>query len=117
MPTYEKLKRNIDFIRVYQRGYHRSGRWLVLHAFQRKSNEKDTLPRVGFAVAKKIRSSVERNRMKRLLREVFRLSGINLRPGYDIIVTARWQDSEPDQHALSQELYYLLRKMGLTEEK
>lgn len=88
----------------------------MLHAFQRRGKERDTLPRVGFAVAKKIRSSVERNRMKRLLREVFRLSEISLRPGYDIIVTARWQDPEPDQQTLGKELLYLLRKMELIEE-
>ncbi|MDD2427470.1 MAG: ribonuclease P protein component [Eubacteriales bacterium] len=117
MPTYEKLKRNIDFTRVYRRGQHHSGRYLVLHAFQRKATERDSVSRVGFTVAKKIRSSVDRNRMKRLLRETFRLSAINLRSGYDIIVTARWQDSEPDQEALRKELLYLLRKLELIEER
>jgi ribonuclease P protein component len=116
VPTYEKLKRNIDFTRVYRRGQHYSGRYLVLHAFKRREKEQDALPRVGFAVAKKTRSSVERNRMKRLLREVFRLSEPKLLPGNDIIVTARWQDLEPDQKTLRKELLYLLRKMELTKE-
>ena len=54
--------------------------------------------------------------MKRLLREVFRLSELKLLPGNDIIVTARWQDPEPDQKTLRKELLYLLRKMELTKE-
>lgn len=74
------------------------------------------MPRVGFAVAKKVRSSVERNRMKRVLRETFRLSEVDLHSGYDIILTARWQDPEPDQKTLHKELLYLLRKMELIAE-
>lgn len=54
--------------------------------------------------------------MKRVLRETFRLSEADLHSGYDIILTARWQDPEPDQKTLHKELLYLLRKMELIAE-
>ena len=45
--------------------------------------------RLGFKVSKKLAKAVKRNRIRRLLREGYRLSESNLKSGYDIILAAR----------------------------
>ncbi len=59
---------------------------LVLHVFPRGDEE---APRLGLSVSRKVGGAVERNRVKRLLREAFRLEEPALRPGQDLVVVAR----------------------------
>jgi ribonuclease P protein component len=80
------LSRSADFDRVYRRGRAHGGRDLVVHAFPRGD---DGEPRLGLSVSRKVGGAVERNRIKRLIREAFRLELARLHPGYDIVVVAR----------------------------
>ncbi len=48
-----------------------------------------SLSRLGITVTRRVAGAVGRNRVKRLLREAFRLQGPNLPPGWDIVVIAR----------------------------
>jgi ribonuclease P protein component len=59
---------------------------LVLYVFPR--NEDDT-PRLGLSVSRKVGGAVERNRIKRLLREAFALESERLPAGTDAVVVAR----------------------------
>jgi ribonuclease P protein component len=59
---------------------------LVLYVFPR--GEDDT-PRLGLSVSRKVGGAVERNRIKRLLREAFALEGERLPAGTDAVVVAR----------------------------
>jgi ribonuclease P protein component len=81
-----RLSRSAEFERVYRHGRSSANRHLVLYSFPNAATER---PRVGLSVSRKIGGAVERNRVKRLLREAFASSEAELRPGHDIVVVAR----------------------------
>ncbi|MEA2480899.1 MAG: ribonuclease protein component [Thermoleophilaceae bacterium] len=82
-----RLSRSADFDRVYREGRSHASRHLVVYAFPR--GESDDPPRLGVSVGRKVGGAVERNRMKRLLREAFWAASEELRPGYDFVLVAR----------------------------
>ncbi len=64
-----RLSRSGEFERVYREGRSHASRHLVVYAFPR--GQDDGEPRLGVSVGRKLGGAVERNRMKRLLREAF----------------------------------------------
>ena len=79
------LKRRNDFQRVYRKGRSWANRYFVLYVF-----ESDELAgRVGFAAGKKLGCAVKRNRVKRLLRESYRLHQQELRSGIALLLVGR----------------------------
>ncbi|MGA2320336.1 MAG: ribonuclease P protein component [Solirubrobacteraceae bacterium] len=81
-----RLSRSAEFERVYRQGRSTANRYLVLYSFPNASAER---PRLGLSVSRKVGGAVERNRVKRLLREAFAHAETGLRPGEDIVVVAR----------------------------
>jgi ribonuclease P protein component len=90
-----RLSRSADFDRVFRHGRSQAGRELVLYVFPREGD--DGPPRLGLSVSRKVGSAVERNRVKRLLREAFAGQSDRLPPGTDAVVLAR-----PDAKALAE---------------
>ena len=86
----QRLTRSGDFDRVFRQGTSRGNRFLVLYAFPRgESPEGEGGPRLGVSVGRKVGGAVERNAVKRALREAFWSL-----PGYedearDFVVVAR----------------------------
>src|SRR5215203_7008661 len=83
-----RLSRSGEFERVYREGRSHASRHLVVYAFPRAA-EDDGDPRLGVSVGRKLGGAVERNRMKRLLREAFWASADELQPGHDFVIVAR----------------------------
>jgi ribonuclease P protein component len=81
-----RLSRSADFDRVFRHGRSHAGRELVLYVFPRGEAEQ---PRLGLSVSRKVGGAVQRNRVKRLLREAFVLEGARLPAGTDAVVVAR----------------------------
>ena len=81
----EKLRRPADFDRAYSEGKKVPSSSLVL--FFCPSRQGGT--RLGVSVSKKIGNAVVRNRVKRRLRETFRLNKHGLKKGYDLLLVAR----------------------------
>jgi ribonuclease P protein component len=65
-----------------------ANRHLVLYAFPRADAAADG-PRLGVSVGRKVGSAVERNRVKRVLREAFWADDVNLPEGHDFVIVAR----------------------------
>jgi ribonuclease P protein component len=89
--TRGRLSRSAEFERVYRQGRSTANRHLVLYAF---ANESRDPPRLGLSVSRKVGGAVERNRLKRLLREAFAQAEGRLRSGHDVVLVARPAASE-----------------------
>ena len=81
-----RLSRSADFDRVFRHGRSHAGRELVLYVFPRGEEDE---PRLGLSVSRKVGGAVQRNRVKRLLREAFALESARLPAGTDAVVVAR----------------------------
>ena len=105
-----RLTRSDDFAHVYRAGRSVANKYLVLYYFERvdsrtAAEEAGVGPRVGFSVSKRLGGAVERNRVKRALREAFRLCSQSLNCEMDLVFVARTPIVE------------LLDKSGLQEVK
>lgn len=81
-----RLSRSADFDRVFRHGRSHASRELVLYVFPRREEEQ---ARLGLSVSRKVGGAVQRNRIKRLLREAFALESPRLPAGTDAVVVAR----------------------------
>ena len=83
---HERIKHPDDFRRAFDRRRSESDGILVVYGVENGRAH----PRLGISVArKKVRKATARNRIKRLIREAFRLSKADLPPGVDLIVLPR----------------------------
>ena len=89
--TKRRLSRSADFERVYRQGSSYGGRFFILHLFPRSEDPAQPAsgPRLGLSVSRKCGGAVERNRIKRLLREAFEAQGPRLQAASDVVVVAR----------------------------
>jgi ribonuclease P protein component len=84
-----RLSRSADFEAVYRRGRSASSRHLVVYAFARDPSSGAAEPRVGLTVSRKVGGAVERNRVKRLLREAAARVTPGLSADVDLVIVAR----------------------------
>lgn len=79
----ERVRRRAEFQEIYDRGYRIRGRFSTIFLLNRGAGPS----RLGIAATKKLGGAVQRNRAKRLIREVFRRN--KLAPGFDVVVVPR----------------------------
>jgi ribonuclease P protein component len=83
-----RLSRAAEFDAVYRRGRSAASRHLVVYTFPREAGDVAEA-RLGLSVSRKVGGAVERNRLKRLLREAFAELGADAPRGIDIVCVAR----------------------------
>ena len=106
------LKLNHIFRRLYSSSGHANS-YLVLYARKNRS----ATNRVGVTVSKKLGCAVVRNRIRRRLREVYRLNEARFAPGWDIVVVARSRCVSANFANLTQAYLSLAEKAGILEPK
>ena len=107
-----KFSHSLKLNHIFQRLYRTSGQangYLVLYA---RKNRTDT-NRVGITVGKKLGHAVVRNRVRRRLREVYRLNEDNFQPGWDIVVVARTRAIYADFNQLVEAYMTAAQKAGV----
>ena len=83
-----RLSRSGDFDRAYRDGRSHANRFLVLYAFPR-GDDADEEVRLGVSVGKKVGGAIERNKVKRAMREAFWGLAERLPAGYDFVLVGR----------------------------
>lgn len=83
-----RLSRSAEFDRVYRDGSSHATRYLVLYSFPRGDEETGDV-RLGVSVSRKVGGAVDRNKVKRTLREAFWSLADRLPPRHDFVLVAR----------------------------
>jgi ribonuclease P protein component len=115
----QRLSRSAEFDRVFREGRSHASRQLVVHSFPHE--ETDAEPRLGVSVGRKVGGAVQRNRVKRLLREGFAAVADELPRGHDFVVVARPEAAgfaaDGGEQAVEAALRELLEGAGLVGER
>ena len=107
-----RLRARRDFKTVYSRG--RSVVHPMLVLYHRPSRQKEC--RIGFSISKKLGGAVERNRIKRRLREAVRENLVKLRPKRDVVFVGRSRLKDADYEAICAVVRELLKRADLVVE-
>lgn len=112
MEFSKSLKLNHVFQRLYRGKNQAANRYLVIYCRKNRTAEN----RVGITVGKKLGKAVVRNRVRRRLREVYRLHESRFLPGYDIVVVARSRTVDASFQQLTKAYLSLASKLGILAE-
>lgn len=112
MQFSKSLKLNHIFRRLYRKGSSAAGKYLVLYC-RRNGTEEN---RVGLTVSAKLGKAVVRNRLRRRLREIYRLNESQFQPGWDIVVVARSRAVDAEFQRLTKSYLSLAQKAGILKQ-
>ena len=107
-----KFSCSLKLNHIFQRLYHTNGfadGCLVLYVRKNRTG----MNRVGITVSKKLGKAHIRNRVRRRIREVYRLNEARFRPGWDIVVVARSKAVDVPFDKLTKSYLTLAKKAGL----
>lgn len=105
----ETIKKNIDFKKVYNHKKSKANAFLVIYKMK---NDYD-YSRLGISVSKKVGNAIIRNKIRRRLKEIFRLNEHKIKQRYDIIVIVRVRAKNITYWDLEKNFTYLLQKSNL----
>ncbi len=100
------VKKNRDFQKVFKTGRSYANKYLVMYVMK---NEENAGNRIGISVSKKVGNSVVRHRVKRLIKESYRLNAVKISGSYDIVVVARQDARDRDYSEIESALMHLCK--------
>jgi len=109
----ESLRKNRQFQEVYKTGKSRANKYLVMYVSE-NHQEKNYL---GISVSKKVGNSVVRHRVKRLVKESYRLHEDIFNSGLNIVITARASSASITYQEMESAVLHLGKLHGITMKK
>ncbi|MDR0325942.1 MAG: ribonuclease P protein component [Oscillospiraceae bacterium] len=103
------LTKNHEFRSLYARGKNTAGVYLAMYARRNRLGA----TRLGITVSAKLGNAVTRNRVRRRVKEAYRLREDSFAKGFDIVIVARGRAVGADFTALGEEVTRLGRKLGV----
>ena len=104
----DSLRKNSDFQAVYKSGKSYANKYLVIYTSKNGTDRN----RLGISVSKKVGNSVVRHRIKRLVKESYRLHEQMFNSGLDIVVIARQGSDACDYASIESALLHLMKLNG-----
>lgn len=101
----ESLKKNSDFQLVFKNGKSKANKYFIMYVLKNDSDKNS----LGISVSKKVGNSVIRHRIKRLVKESYRLHEDLFNSGLNIVVIARKGADELDFHQTEKSLMHLMK--------
>lgn len=106
------IKKDIDFRKVYQRGRSFADRNLVIYTLKNGKNKS----RVGISISKKVGKAHVRNRLRRHIKEVYRLYiDPNIKPGYDIVFIGRINAKDADYYSIKKSMEFITKRTNVVK--
>jgi len=105
----QSLKKNYEFKRIYNRGKSAASKYVAVYCLRNGTTEN----RLGVTVSTKLGGAVQRNRIRRRLKEVYRLNEHSFRLGYSIVLVARHKCRDAEWKELVSSVLSLFGKLGL----
>ncbi len=99
------LKKNDDFRLVYSKGRSKANRFFIIYILKTGNDYN----RIGVSVSKKVGNSVERHRIKRIVKESYRLHEKMFNSGLDIVVIARSGAADLEYKDVESALLHLMK--------
>ena len=109
MKFTNSLRSNRDFQNVFKSGRSYANKYLVMYVSKNQLNGN----RLGISVSKKVGNSVVRHRVKRLIKESYRLQENIFNSGLDIVVIARNSAAEVSYHEIESAMLHLGKLHGI----
>ena len=109
MKNTTALKLNKDFRRLYYKGKSIACGYVVVYVGKNRLSSN----RLGLTCGKTVGKAVTRNRVKRLMRESYRLCESRLKTGYDIVIVARVKAAGKSLDAIGKDIRYAFYKLEI----
>ena len=107
------IKNNYEFRRVYNRGKSAATSCLVVYCRPYRTADRN---RLGITVGTKIGKAVVRNKIRRRIKEIYRLNEEKLKSGYDIVIVARVR-RDAMYRELERDILRLFTKLGIVKDE
>jgi len=103
------LTKNYEFKRLYNKGKSAASKYVVVYCIRNKT----TGNRIGITVSTKLGGAVQRNRIRRRLKEIYRINEHLLRTGFNIVLVARMKSRYARWSELESSVLSLFEQLGL----
>jgi ribonuclease P protein component len=109
------IKKNYEFKRFFSKGIVYRGNFIYMYIHQNKEN----INKLGIAVSKKVGKAVQRNRIKRLIRENYKIYEDKMNNCFNIVIIVKnnLNIKEVTYYDIHSDFDYILKKAGMINEE